>query len=75
MGEEFSEEIKPNGKAPWNDALFKLDHDSPLLSKYKSETFHALVMKGMLLVKRARPYLESGLGFLSSRVRASTQQV
>ena len=31
-------------------------------------------MKGMFLVKRARPDLEPGLGFISSRVRASTQQ-
>ena len=32
MVEEFPEEIKPNSKAPWNDALFKIDNDSLLLS-------------------------------------------
>ena len=28
MGEEFLEEIKQNGKAPWKDALLKLEDDS-----------------------------------------------
>ena len=36
--------------------------------------FHTFAMKGMLLVKRARPDLEPGFGFLSLRVRASTRQ-
>ena len=36
--------------------------------------FHTFAMKGMFLVKRARPDLEPGFGFLSSRIRASTQQ-
>ena len=33
MGEDFLEEIKPNGKAPQNDALFKTHDHSPLLSE------------------------------------------
>ena len=32
LGEEFLNKIKPNVKAPWNDSLFKIDDDSPLLS-------------------------------------------
>ena len=33
MSEEFPEEIMPNGKAPWNDALFKANNDSPSLNE------------------------------------------
>ena len=40
----------------------------------KTEMFHRLTMKGTFLVKRARPDLEPGFGFFSSRVRSSTQQ-
>ena len=58
MSEEFPEDITPNGKALWNDALFKVDDDSPLINEQKSETFHTFVMKGMFLVKRARLDLE-----------------
>ena len=74
VGEEFTKEIKPNVKAPWKDTLLKADDDSTFLSEQKSETFHTLAMKGMILVKLARPDLESTFGFLSSRARASTQQ-
>ena len=74
MCDEFLEEIKPNGKAPWNDASFNVDDDSPLLSEQKSEMFHTFVVKGMFLVERARSDLEPGFGFLSSRVKAPTKQ-
>ena len=63
MGEEFPEKLKPNSKAPWNDALLKTDNDLPLLSEQKSETFRALAMKGILLAKRSRPDVEPGLRF------------
>ena len=74
MSEEFPEEKSPNGKAPWNDALFKVNDDSTLLNKKKSETFHTFVVKVTFLVKRARPDLEPGFGFSSSRVKAPTKQ-
>ena len=74
MGEQFPEQVNPNVKTPWNGALFKLDDYSLSLSEHESEMFHTCVVKGMLLVKRARPDLELGFGFLSSRVRSSAQQ-
>ena len=64
--EEFPEEIKPKDKAPWNDALFKVDDDSPSLNENKLDAFHMFVVKGVFLVKRARPDLEPGFGFSSS---------
>ena len=41
MGEEFLEEIKPNSKAPWSDALAKIDDDSLLLSEKIGDISHA----------------------------------
>ena len=66
-------DIKSN-KTIWNDNLFKIDNDSPPLSIEETETFHTFAMKGMFLVKRARPDLEPGIGFLSTRVRNPTEQ-
>ena len=56
-----------------DDALFKEDEDLPQLSDEKSETSHALIMKGVLLVKRARSNLETGFVFQASRIRALKQ--
>ena len=74
VSEEFPEEIASNSKAPWNDALFKVDDDSPFPNEQKSEAFRTFVVKGMFLFKRTRPCLEPGLGFLSSRAKAQTKQ-
>ena len=54
MGEELSEEVKPNSKSPWNNAFLKIGYDSPLSREQNSDAFRTLAMKGMLLVKRAR---------------------
>ena len=50
--------------------LLKTDDDSPQSCEEKSEAFHALAMKGVLLVKRARLDLEPGLALLDAIVRA-----
>ena len=36
MSEEFPEEIKPNRKYPWSNALLKIDDGSLQLSEEKS---------------------------------------
>ena len=73
MEEEFLEKVNPNSKAPWDDVLLKTDDYLPLLIEEKSDIFHSLTMKCVLLVKKYMPDLEPGFGFLSSKVRASTQ--
>ena len=70
----FLEEIKTSSKAPRGNALLKKFDDSSQFSEEKSEVLHELTVKGVLLVKRARPELEHGFGFLSSRVRDYMQQ-
>ena len=58
----------------WNDKLLKVDEDISLLPPQKAESCHSFVMKGMFLANRARPDKKPGIGFLSSRVKAPTQQ-
>ena len=74
MVEEFPEVLNGKGKAPWNDSLFKVNEKSPILDSEKAELLHSFVMKGMFLVKRARPDLEPGFAFLSTRVKCSTEE-
>ena len=66
-------QIKWNA-VPWNDKLFKVDKDIPLISPDEAELFHSFIMKGMFLVKRVRPDEEPGIRFFSSRVKAPAQQ-
>ena len=54
--------------------LCKIDDDSSLSIDQKSETFHTIAMKVMLLVKRARLDLEPGFVFLPSRARVLTDK-
>ena len=71
--EKFLEEINTNYKVPSNDVLINSDDDYPQLSEDELETFHALTMKGVFLVK-TKPDLEPGFAFLAARVRDSTQK-
>ena len=71
--EEFPFPV-PMCKAPWNESMFKINSKSELLTPKEAEIFHTFTVKGMFLVKRARPDEEPGFGFLSSRVRNPTQQ-
>ena len=48
MINEYPEKIKKT-KAPWNESLFKVNENSPPLSKSEAETFHSFTMKGMFL--------------------------
>ena len=51
-----------------------MNKKSPILDSEKAELLHSFVMKGMFLVKRARPDLEPGFAFLSTRVKCSTEE-
>ena len=73
MIKEFPQPVS-NSKSPWNGNLFKVDDSSPPLTSKEAETFHTFTMKGMFLVKRARPDMEPGFGFLSTRVRNPAKQ-
>jgi hypothetical protein len=68
------EMIEKKSKTPWNDDLFKVDEKSPRLSGAESELFHTVVAQGLFVCKRARPDISPAIAFLSTRVRAPTQE-
>jgi hypothetical protein len=53
-------------KYPWNENLFKVDDQTPLLSKEKRELFHTFVAKGLFLCKHARPAIQPAIAFLAT---------
>jgi hypothetical protein len=69
-----AQEIENKCKSPWNDDLFKVDEKSPKLNDVKREMFHTVVAQGLFLCKRARPDISPAIAFLSTRVRAPTQE-
>lgn len=74
MLDDFPIAIKKGVTSPWTERLFKVDDDSTLLSDDRSKTFYTFVMKGMFVCKRARPDIQPAIAFLSTRVRAPTEQ-
>jgi hypothetical protein len=74
MLEDFPEKLKNGTLCPWTERLFKVDDKSKTLSDDKVKTFYTFVMKGMFVCKRARPDIQPVIAFLSTRVRAPTDQ-
>ena len=59
---------------PWNENLFKVSADSPLLVKDRAESFHTMVAKGLFVTKRARQDIQPAIAFLCTRVKQPTQE-
>ena len=59
--------MNENTKAPWNDKLFKVNNTTKKLDEKRKYIFHTYVMKAMFLCKRARPNIEPGVSYLSTR--------
>ena len=68
MISEFPEKLTKKN-CPWNENLFKIDNTAKKLDNQKKQVFHTFVMKGMFLCKRARQDIQTGIAFLSTRVR------
>ena len=67
-------EIKGSAATPATSQLFELDPNSPLLPTDQAERFHSRVAKILYLAKRARPDTLTTIAFLTTRVKAPTQQ-
>ena len=61
--DDFTEEVTTSS-CPRNGNLFKVDHNSPKLSKAKSEQCHTFVAKGLFVCKRARIDIQPAIAFL-----------
>jgi hypothetical protein len=58
---------------PWTEKLLKVNKDAPKLEEGRRKVFHTFVMKCMFLCKKARPDIEQGVAFLSSRVKDANE--
>ena len=67
MVKEFPYELNEKAKSPWNDKLFKVNNETKKLDEKRKAIFHTYVMKAMFLCKRARPDIEPGVSYLSTR--------
>ena len=41
--------------SPWNENLFKVQHDSAPLEKKQAKLFHTMTMQGLFLCKHGHP--------------------
>ena len=69
MINDFPYQIKANKTSPWTENLFKINENMKKLDKERKDLFHTFVMKAMFLAKRGRPDINTGISFLSSRVK------
>lgn len=70
---EAPNEFQGTASTPAANHLFALDESSPRLDDARATQFHHIVAKSLFLCKRARPDLQLTVGFLSTRVRNSTE--
>jgi hypothetical protein len=73
MLENFPYPIGPAKATPWTEKLLKVQKDVPKLEEERRKVFHTYVMKSMFLCKRARPDIDQGIAFLSSRVKEANE--
>jgi hypothetical protein len=73
MIEEFPCQIKATTTTPWTEKSLKVQEDSKKLDEEQRSIFHTFVMKGTFVCKRARPDVDPGIGFLSSRVNEANE--
>ena len=55
--------------SPWNENLFKVQHDSAPLEKEQAEIFHAMTMQGLFLCKHGHPDIAPAIAYLSTQVQ------
>ena len=58
---------------PEANHLFRINKDAEVLEASEAEVFHHYVAKLLFLCKHARPDIETGIAFLSNRVKAPDQ--
>ena len=71
MIEAFPEDLMTGARvaSPWNENLFKVHEDSPILDKERAEQFHTTTAQGLFLCKRARPDISPAIAYLTTRVK------
>jgi len=67
-------EFSGTASSPTTDCLFSTDADSPLLDLTRKDQLRSRVAKVLFSAKRVRPDLLPVVGWLATRVTASTEQ-
>ena len=70
----FGEDLGKNTTTPVKSDLFKVDETSKGLDEEKSERFHHIMSKLLLVSKRARFDIELVISFLYTRLSKSTME-
>ena len=55
--------------SPWNENLFKVQHDSVPLEKEQSELFHTMTAQGLFLCKHGCPNIALAIAYLTTWVQ------
>ena len=72
--ERLNIQPRETSKTPYDANLFKIDSNSPLLTPTQAAIFVTVAMMAMYVSTRTRPEIKLVTGFLSSRLKAPTQQ-
>ena len=54
--------------SPWNENLFKVQHDSAPLEKEQAELFHTVTVQGLFLCKCGHPDIAPAIACLTTQV-------
>ena len=70
---EAPDEMDGEVPTPAANHLFDIDEDSPSLDEDRAQVFLTFVAKTLFLCKRVRPDLQTAVAFLTTRVRAPSE--
>ena len=71
MVKEFPQENLKGASvaSPWNENLFKVQHDSVPLEKEQAELFHTMTMQGLFLCKHGHLDIAPAIAYLTTWVQ------
>ena len=71
MVKEFHQENLKGASvaSPWNENLFKVQHDSISLEKEQAELFHMVTVQGLFLCKHGHPDIAPAIAYLTTQVQ------
>ena len=71
MVKEFPQENLKGAKeaSPWNENLFKVQHDSACLEQQQAKLFHIMTMQGFFFCKCGHPDIAPAIAYLTTLVQ------
>ena len=77
MVKEFPQENLKGASvaSPWNENLFKVQHDSAPIEKEQADLFHTVTVQGLLLCKHGHLDIASAIAYLNTWVKNQITQI